>query len=441
MSQSGTSPTHRAADRSPLSSILWFTFLNSLGSAVLTNGLFFLARTRFDFDDTALFALGVVWGIMYIPGAMAVGPLLRRLPKAGPISTHRGFLGMLMIGLAFATLVAVGGALFVAPGGGRGSWTVWWLVAIYSPLSGMLWPIVESYVAGGRSGQTLRNGIGRFNITWSSSLVISTVVMAPFVKMAPMGVLATLAAIHLACLFCLRSFQPRPGAHGDDHEPHPPIYMGLLSFCRVALPLAFMFVAALAPYLPRATENLRVRPEWGVALAAVWLTARVASFAVLERWDRWHGRWWLPLTGLATLLLGFSVLVLAPIQLPPQSALAAFVVGLGLFGIGVGVIYSASLYYAMSVGSAQVDAGGTHETLIGVGYTAGPLCGLVAAMLTNRGLVPDGWRTGTLMLAITSALAALVTIWAIRKAWVLTRQHRRERSGDEVKAILSQPPR
>ncbi|MBX3385449.1 MAG: hypothetical protein KF768_02655 [Phycisphaeraceae bacterium] len=412
----------------PLTAVLAFTFLNSLGSAVLTNGLFFLARERFGFaTDKSLFALGVIWGVMYIPGALAVGPILRRLPRTGPLSTHRAFLGWLMLALGLCTILAAVSAHYSGPG--RGSWIVWLMVMIYSPLSGMLWPIVESYVSGGRSGQRMRAAIGRFNITWSSSLVVSTVVMAPFIRQAPLGVLAVLGLVHLACIVSLRFFRPRPGIHGEDHEPHPPVYIGLLSFCRVALPLAFMFVAALAPYLPRASVNLKVAPEWGVALATVWLSARVCSFITLERWDGWHGRWWLPLFGLVALLAGFGALVLSPVAMPPKAALPSFIVGLAVFGIGVGVIYSAALYYAMSVGSAEVDAGGMHETLIGVGYTAGPLCGLIAVVLNQR-----GWMTGlsaeSLMLLLTSVLAAGFSAWALRRALVLTRALRRSaRSG------------
>lgn len=426
------SANRHAQDRTPLRSVLGFTFLNSLGSAILTNGLYFLARERFGFDDRALFILGVLWGIMYIPGALAVGPILRRLPKSGPLCTHRGFLGFLMLGLGLCSLIAAGAAYWA--GEGRGAWTIWFLVVVYSPLSGMLWPVVESYVSGGRSGPGLRAAIGRFNITWSSSLVVSTVGMAPFVERAPLGVWAALGLVHLGCIGILRTFQSRPGAHGDDHEPHPPVYVGLLSFCRVALPLAFMFVAALMPYLPRATSELGVQPTWGVALVGVWLAARVASFIVLERWDGWHGRWWLPLAGLGVLLAGFAVVVVAPLVLAPAGGLVAFLAGLLAFGVGVGVIYSAALYYAMSVGSAEVDAGGMHETLIGIGYTTGPLCGLIAVVLTQQRVVTE-IPHGTLMLLFTAGLALLFTAWALRRALVLTRdlrQQRRQAKGTQL---------
>ena len=52
------------------------------------------------------------------------------------------------------------------------------------------------------------------------------------------------------------------------------------------------------------------------------------------------------------------------------------IVGLILFGSGMGVTYYAAIYYALAVGRAEVEAGGTHEALIGGGYMVGPIIGL-----------------------------------------------------------------
>jgi hypothetical protein len=65
--------------------------------------------------------------------------------------------------------------------------------------------------------------------------------------------------------------------------------------------------------------------------------------------------------------------------------LATLIVGLAIFGGGMGMTYYAALYYAMSVGRAKVDAGGTHEALIGGGYLFGPLVGLVTLQASTQG--------------------------------------------------------
>ncbi len=66
--------------------------------------------------------------------------------------------------------------------------------------------------------------------------------------------------------------------------------------------------------------------------------------------------------------------------------------GLASLGVGLGVVYYAALYYAMAVGRAQVEAGGTHEGLIGAGYTIGPLAGLAGTAIAGGvGIVGAVW--------------------------------------------------
>ena len=57
--------------------------------------------------------------------------------------------------------------------------------------------------------------------------------------------------------------------------------------------------------------------------------------------------------------------------------------GLLAFGLGQGILYYAALYYGMAVGQGQVEQGGRHEAIIGLGYLGGPalaLFGLAAGV-------------------------------------------------------------
>ena len=83
--------------------------------------------------------------------------------------------------------------------------------------------------------------------------------------------------------------------------------------------------------------------------------------------------------------VGFALVVTGP-------SLAVVLAGFGILGTGFGVIYYAALYYAMVVGRAEVEAGGTHEGLIGAGYTVGPLAGLAGvAIAGGAGVGSVGW--------------------------------------------------
>jgi hypothetical protein len=79
-------------------------------------------------------------------------------------------------------------------------------------------------------------------------------------------------------------------------------------------------------------------------------------------------------------------------------------------------IYSAALYYAMEVGQAEVEAGGKHEALIGLGYTGGPACGLLAGLAVQAGWIrKESFEPGVLVVVGTVALGAGLV--AARRAW------------------------
>jgi hypothetical protein len=73
---------------------------------------------------------------------------------------------------------------------------------------------------------------------------------------------------------------------------------------------------------------------------------------------------------------GFFMVLLSD-QLP------VVLLGEAFFGISAGVLYYSSLYCAMVVKNASVDAGGSHEGLIGTGFALGPAAGLLGLGLTS----------------------------------------------------------
>jgi VIT1/CCC1 family predicted Fe2+/Mn2+ transporter len=74
----------------------------------------------------------------------------------------------------------------------------------------------------------------------------------------------------------------------------------------------------------------------------------------------------------------------------------------------------------MSVGNSEVDAGGMHEALIGVGYTIGPMIGLVPTLLIDRKMVAASSFEPTIL--ISTGVVAGIGIALVARA--VTRQHR-----------------
>ena len=110
------------------------------------------------------------------------------------------------------------------------------------------------------------------------------------------------------------------------------------------------------------------------------------------------------MVGAATMTAVFALIVMGP-------RLAYVLVGLACLGAGMGAIYYAALYYAMAVGRARVEAGGTHEGLIGAGYALGPVIGLVGSAIQGYvGIVALVWTT----VALTAVPAARPYVHARR---------------------------
>ncbi len=403
----------RASDSSrspsPLAPVLAFAGLSSLAAGTTTLGIFFVTSRAFAFSAAENYALGLVFGATYAGGALFASAVRRGLARLG--LSARALLGSLAGALACLLILPLvahsRGAIFVVLG-------------LYAPVTGVFWPLVESYVSGGRRGEELRSAIGRFNVVWSCALLPSFWGVSRLLERSASAVFLALALVHGASLLFLLLFREEPGEHEPEAEHEvPAVYRQLLRVHRVLHATGYLVMYALSPYLPILLSGLGLEPRAASVVAGTWLLARVLTFAVMERWHGWHGRWSVARGGTGLLLAGFGLTVLAPHL--SLAALPLACLGLVAFGVGIAALYTAALYYAFEVGGGE--GGSSHEALIGLGYTVGPLCGLLACVLARLGVVPGRGVEGVL-LALVAALSLAAAAWAARH-----RRDRREPTG------------
>jgi len=405
----GSSPAVGHGERRvPLWPVLSFAFLNSLGTGAVALGIFFIAEAQYHFTLAQNFGLGALFGVVYGPAALGVGPAVRALIRRKPEVTTRRVLGVIMLLCAGVCLMP---ALF------QDEWAIWVLMPVYGILNGVLWPLTEGYVSGGRRGDALRAAVGKFNITWSGALVVAMWAATPLLAWKPLWVLGAQGVVHLAAILFLVAFTPDPATHSRRVPgEHPPIYERLLGVFRLQLPTSFVVISALEPFLPFALNRLEIDVEWKLPMVSVWMASRVGVFALMTRWGGWHGRWWTSLVGGGLMLVGFAAAVFASTLGAGAVPVGALLGGLVTTGVGVGVIYAAALYYALEVGLEEVDAGGTHEALIGLGYFVGPACGLIAALVTGLEWAPRA-ALEPIMLAGVWFVCITVGLYALAKAF------------------------
>lgn len=379
----------------PIAAVLGLTMLASIGTGVIWNGVPFIAEAEYSYTQTQTLLMYLVIGLTYIGGAITAARFLKFIERWMTART------LLLLILIIQSVICLGPLVVKAP------WILWVVVGITSLLASFLWPIIESYLTAGRHGHEMRRAIGWWNVVWTSSVAASLWFMAPFLNTNAQFAIVALGGFNVVALITLFWFKRNPGTHDKElsQESITPEYPFLLHTVRVLLPLSYVLNAALAPLLPYLFNRLEIDVLWKTPAAATWMVVRVFAMVAMWRLGFWHGRWGTLFLGGLLITIGFGVIVLTP-------SLLILLIGLGIFGAGMGVIYYAALYYAMSVGKAQVDASGKHESLIGIGYAIGPAAGLFGMQLPV--LLRMEFSEGLGIVYVICALVLLAAFPAIR---------------------------
>jgi hypothetical protein len=360
--------------------VLTVTALGSVSGGVFSTGVFFLTREHYRFSPAENLALALCIGAAYALAARSAGGISARLSALG---------GRRVIALSLALWGLVAALPALVPGR-----TVIWASAVLGAgVSGLVWPVVESYLGGGRHGADLRSALGRFNLTWTLCTAFPLLIFGWLTELHPLGLLLLCAAMNLAAIVALRGLPARPPASHPEHaaEAVGAEYPALLVASRWLLPLAYLLSSTLAPVLPHRLAELGT-PVPASLVAAIWMVARFGTLAIMTAAPFWHGRWGTLVAGGGALMLGVALTLLG-------DSLGLVALGLTLFGVGMGLTYFCAIYYSLAVGHAAVEAGGDFEALIGVGYILGPVVGLCGRAL------PVGMSAGTGTVALAWLMA------------------------------------
>jgi len=379
-----------AFDRAaPLSALLGITFLGSVSGGAFWSGLFFVTAEHYRFSAVRNLVLASVMGAIYALAARASGGLARRSSAPRAVLTRA---------LALWSVAAILPVL--APSFEPALWAAALLGSI---ASAVLWPVVESYVAGGRHGPEMRRAIGWFNVTWTPATAVSLVIMPLVARVGLVWSVGLSAIVNAAALAIVATLPARPGAHEADAATAAvgPEYPWLARSASWLLPLSYVISATLAPVLPHRLAAVGITGSSPSVVAALWMAARFATLFLMWRAGFWHGRWGTLAAAAAALAAGLAGVLLATTP-------AVLVTGLLLYGAGMGLTYYAALYYSMTVGHAAVEAGGNFEALIGLGYLVGPMLGL----LGHAAKGPGG--AGSVTVTLTWLVAALASPGVLR---------------------------
>jgi ABC-type uncharacterized transport system permease subunit len=282
------------------------------------------------------------------------------------------------------------------------------VIALVFPLigffQGLKWPVVESFISAGRTPLHLMSVLARFNITWAVAVPMAMVTSGPLIEWAPGSLFAAAGVLNVVALFWAKALPERPEHLHASHPERPsPAELQklrtLLVSARWAMLESYALLFLLAPLMPGVLDRLGLSVTEATSAAGVLDLSRVGCFALLGAMTGWRGRRAPLVVSILALPLSFAAILFG-------SELFVILAGEVIFGAASGVVYTASLYYALVVKNASVDAGGAHEGLVGLGFALGPLAGLVGHALTPV--------TGSYVIAMLAGITPLSLVATIK---------------------------
>ncbi|HHY84447.1 MAG TPA: MFS transporter [Verrucomicrobia bacterium] len=380
------------------------TALNTLATSYFLNYLFFYLRDRFGFGNRENLWVSALHGFIYIFSAWQCGRFAQK--RGFHTSLKAGFAGLALWIGAGALLDSVPGLLLVVAG--------------YSVVLLFTWPALEALVSEGESRDGVQHMVGIYNCTWAAAAAFAYFTGGMLYEYCAHEYSARIAVFWIPALLCLLQLGAvfwlekrartvaKPQRSAMATAPHPePVALqqpvspaGFLRMAWLSNPFAFVAINTLWAVMPGLAVKLGLSPAQVGLFCSVWLFGRLASFAILWKWNGWHYRFrWL--LGAFVLLIGsFLAILLAKL-------LWVVVVAQVFFGLATGMLYYASLFYSMDVGETQAEHGGLHEAAIGLGIFAGPAVGAVSLQFLPH--VPNAGVYGVSAL-LMCGLAGLVAL-------------------------------
>jgi MFS family permease len=401
-----------APRRAPVGTFYVVEGITTSGVAQMLSSIYFYTTGHFGWGSAQNFLLAAVLGVVYVFGALAAHAVSSRLGRRRTLVASY----VVMAALALVSLSAGSPRLLVAA------------LLLYSGVSAITWPALESLVASGAAPGEMARRLGLYNCVWSGVGAVTLALAGTILEYWPAGIFVLPAVAHGGAALLLWSVRRRgdvtadkgppgphatpPGATGDAEPALLRVRTLALWMSRLALPATFVVISSLLAAMPTLPLIRRLYPAAGTAVASVWMAARWLAFLSLGATSWWHTRPKALLWAAIVLLVAFVAITFRGDWLPgaPQWATRPWVTWIvawqALLGLALGLIYSASLYFGMVLSDGSTEHGGYHEALIGLGTVIGPGAG---ALAERMGGGDPRWG----VVAVASVLGASIIACAV----------------------------
>ena len=364
-----------------------FEALGSLACGFYGNYVFFLFRDRHGFGNLGNLGVAALMGLVIALASW----------QSGKFAQHRGCIRTMVFGLLGMIGALAVGAVFPSLPVQLAVLVVW------AASQFMVWPALEALVTEGASGAGRAHIVGVYSVVWAACSALAYFFGGGLFEWLGSGSIFWLPpGLHLLQIAILWGFalgrgkvpatlstqppseaEPRPLKHGQDPR----------SFQRMAWlanPFACVAAFTLLAMIPELARRMGLSTTVAGWFGSIWFFARLAAFVVMWKWAGWHYRFRWLLAGYILLIVGFATVLTA-------GDLLWLSVGQVAFGLAVGSLYYASLFYSMDAGEARAEQGGIHEAMMGAGNFVGPGVAALTLMIAPQSPHAGGWAVSGLL--------------------------------------------
>ena len=267
----------------------------------------------------------------------------------------------------------------------------------------MVWPALEALVTEGASGAARAHLVGVYSVVWAACSALSYFFGGGLFEWLGSGSIFWLPpGLHLLQIAVLWSYARRHGEAPVAPSTQPPLEEKTPALKQGPCPTSFQRMAWLAnPFacvaaftllamIPELARRMGLSTTMAGLFCSIWFFARLAAFVVMWQWPGWHYRFRWLLGGYLLLIAGFATVLTA-------DGLLWLGVGQVGFGLAVGLLYYASLFYSMDVGEARAEQGGIHEAMMGAGNFVGPGIGALSLLIVPHSPHAGVWSVSGLL--------------------------------------------
>jgi len=373
--------------------------LNSFGTVLYFNYLYFFMRDQFGFGNKLNLALAAFLGFIYMIASW----------QAGKFAQHRGYFNALKLGFG-VMLISFVAAMFLQSALAQ-------IIAAACVTIGMcfIWPTLEALISDGEMAKQLPHFVGIYNVTWAVTNAVAYFVGGTLIEAFGYRIIFALPlaimALQLALTFWLQKHsvemaraalnKPKTELPPEPHRPASPQAKVFLRMAWLANPFAYIAIQTLIAVIPGIAEKFNLSPMFAGFICSLWCFVRIGAFVALWKWTKWHYKFtWLG-AAFVLLILSFATILMSP-------NLALLIVAQIFFGWATGLIYYSSLFYSMDAGDTKGEHGGIHEAAIGLGNCLGPAIGAAALQW-----IPQFQNSGAMAVSalLLCGFGGLLAIW------------------------------